>query len=97
MPLPVWERVLAANLTTTFLCGKHAIPDILNNDPPSGSVVNTASLLVMGAASSRMTYPVAKAGVLQLSRDLGVHLGRSGVRVNPLVLALESLYLHRYP
>jgi NAD(P)-dependent dehydrogenase (short-subunit alcohol dehydrogenase family) len=87
MPLPVWERVLAANLTTTFLCCKHAIPHMLNTDPPSGSVINTASFLaVMGAASSQMAYSVAKAGVLQLSRDLGVHLGRRGVRVNALVL-----------
>jgi NAD(P)-dependent dehydrogenase (short-subunit alcohol dehydrogenase family) len=87
MPLPVWERVLAANLTTTFLCCKHAIPYLLENDPPSGSVINTASFLaVMGAASAQMAYSAAKAGVLQLSRDLGVHLGRRGVRVNALIL-----------
>jgi NAD(P)-dependent dehydrogenase (short-subunit alcohol dehydrogenase family) len=87
MPLAVWERVLAANLTTTFLCCKHAIPHLLDNDPPNGSVINTASFLaMMGAASSQMAYSVAKAGVLQLSGDLGVHLGRRGVRVNALVL-----------
>jgi NAD(P)-dependent dehydrogenase (short-subunit alcohol dehydrogenase family) len=87
MPVSVWEGVLAANLTTTFLCCKHAIPYLLANDPSGGSVINTASFLaVMGAASSQMAYSVAKAGVLQLSRDLGVHLGRRGVRVNALVL-----------
>jgi NAD(P)-dependent dehydrogenase (short-subunit alcohol dehydrogenase family) len=38
---------------------------MLINDPPSGSVINTASFLaVMGAASSQMAYSVAKAGVL---------------------------------
>jgi NAD(P)-dependent dehydrogenase (short-subunit alcohol dehydrogenase family) len=83
----VWERVLAANLTTTLLCCKHAVPPMLANDPPRGSIINTSSFLaVMGAASSQMAFSAAKAGVEQLSRDLGVHLARRGVRVNALIL-----------
>jgi NAD(P)-dependent dehydrogenase (short-subunit alcohol dehydrogenase family) len=63
MSISVWERVLAANLTTTFLCGKHAIPHLLANDPPKGSVINTASFLaVMGAASSQMAYSAPRPG-----------------------------------
>lgn len=63
MRLPVWERVLAANLTTTFLCCKHAIPYLLDNDPPSGSVINTASFLaVIGAASAQRAGPPRASG-----------------------------------
>jgi NAD(P)-dependent dehydrogenase (short-subunit alcohol dehydrogenase family) len=87
MTQQTWERVFAANLTTTFLSCKHGIPYLLRNDPPSGSVINTASFLaVMGAATSQMAYSAAKAAVIQLSRDLGTHLARRGVRVNALCL-----------
>ncbi len=82
-----WDRVLAANLTTAWLCCKHGIPYLLRNDPQGGSVINTASFLAgMGAASAQMAYSAAKAAVAQLSRDLGTHLARRGVRVNALSL-----------
>jgi NAD(P)-dependent dehydrogenase (short-subunit alcohol dehydrogenase family) len=94
-----WERVLAANLSTVFLCCKHGIPYLLKNDPGGGSVINTASFLAaMGAATAQMAYSAAKAGVAALSRDLGVHLARTGVRVNALSLGpvetplLQGLY-----
>jgi NAD(P)-dependent dehydrogenase (short-subunit alcohol dehydrogenase family) len=87
MTQQTWDRVFAGNLTTTFLSCKHAIPYMLRNDPPSGSVINTASFLAeMGAATSQMAYSAAKAAVMQLSRDLGTNLARRGVRVNALCL-----------
>ncbi|HEX3795819.1 MAG TPA: SDR family oxidoreductase [Acidimicrobiales bacterium] len=87
MEQETWDRVFAANLTTTFLTCKHGIPYMLANDPPSGSVINTASFLSeMGAATSQMAYSAATAAVIQLSRDLGTNLARQGVRVNALCL-----------
>ncbi len=87
LSVEVWNRVLAANLTTTWLSCKHGIPHILQSDTPRGSVINTASFLSsMGSASAQMAFNVAKAGVEQLSRDLGVQLARKGVRVNALAL-----------
>jgi NAD(P)-dependent dehydrogenase (short-subunit alcohol dehydrogenase family) len=83
----VWTRVFAANLTTTWLSCKHGIPCMLRNTPAGGSVINTGSFLAgMGAASAQMAFSAAKAAVVQLSRDLGVKLARSGVRVNALSL-----------
>ena len=85
--IETWNRVLAANLTTTWLSCKHGIPYLLRNDPAGGSVINTASFLAgMGAASAQMAYSAAKAAVAQLSRDLGTNLARRGVRVNALAL-----------
>ncbi len=82
-----WNRIFAANLTTAWLSCKHGIPYLLRNDPPGGSVINTASFLAgMGAATGQMAYSAAKAAVAQLSRDLGTNLARRGVRVNALAL-----------
>jgi NAD(P)-dependent dehydrogenase (short-subunit alcohol dehydrogenase family) len=84
--LEAWERVQMANLRSVFLCCKHGIPHLLENDGPlRGSVINTASFVaVMGAATSQISYTASKGGVLALSRELGVEFARRGVRVNAL-------------
>jgi NAD(P)-dependent dehydrogenase (short-subunit alcohol dehydrogenase family) len=79
-----WQRVQDVNLKSVFLCCKHGIPHLLENDD-GGSVINTASFVaVMGAATSQVSYTASKGGVLALSRELGVEFARRGVRVNAL-------------
>ena len=102
--MEVWNAIFAANLTTTWLSCKHGIPYMLRNDPAGGSVINTASFLAgMGAASAQMAFSAAKAAVAQLSRDLGVALARTGVRVNALALGpietpqLTAMFAHIGP
>jgi NAD(P)-dependent dehydrogenase (short-subunit alcohol dehydrogenase family) len=81
----IYQRVQDVNLKSVFLCCKHGIPHLLENDPPGGSVINTASFVaVMGAATSQISYTASKGGVLALTRELGVEFARSGVRVNAL-------------
>ena len=83
--LETWQRVQDVNLASVFLCCKHGIPHLLENDPSGGSVINTASFVaVMGAATSQISYTASKGGVLALSRELGVEFARRGVRVNAL-------------
>jgi NAD(P)-dependent dehydrogenase (short-subunit alcohol dehydrogenase family) len=81
-----WQRVQDVNLKSVFLCCKHGIPHLLDNDGPRrGSVINTASFVaVMGAATSQISYTASKGGVLAMSRELGVQFAREGVRVNAL-------------
>ena len=82
--LDAWERVQRVNLRSVFLCCKHGLPHLLENEA-GGSVVNTASFVaVMGAATSQISYTASKGGVLALSRELGVEFARRGVRVNAL-------------
>ncbi len=78
-----WDRVQLVNLTSVYLCCKHAIPHMVRQG--KGSVVNTASFVaLMGAATSQISYTASKGGVLAMSRELGVQFARQGVRVNAL-------------
>ena len=86
LDLATWRRVQEANLTSIFLSCKHGVRRLLDTGPAGGAVVNAASFLAdIGAATAQMGYAAAKAGVVQLTRDLGVQLARSGVRVNAVL------------
>ncbi len=81
--LDAWERVQRVNLTSVYLCCRHAIPHMRRQG--RGSIVNTASFVaLMGAATSQIAYTASKGGVLALSRELGVQFAREGIRVNAL-------------
>jgi NAD(P)-dependent dehydrogenase (short-subunit alcohol dehydrogenase family) len=81
--IDAWRRVQEVNLTSVYLCCKHAIPHMRAQG--RGSIVNTASFVaVMGAATSQISYTASKGGVLAMSRELGVQFAREGVRVNAL-------------
>ena len=81
--LATWRRVQDVNLTSVYLCCRHAIPHLRARG--GGAIVNTASFVaVMGAATSQISYTASKGGVVALSRELGVEFAREGIRVNAL-------------
>jgi NAD(P)-dependent dehydrogenase (short-subunit alcohol dehydrogenase family) len=81
--LDAWHRVNEVNLTSVFLCCKHALPYMQRQG--KGSIINVASFVaVMGAATSQIAYTASKGGVLAMSRELGVQFAREGIRVNAL-------------
>jgi len=84
--LDAWQRVQDVNLKSVYLCCRHGIPHLLENEAPHrGSVINTASFVAtLGAATSQISYTASKGGVLAMSREMGVEFARQGVRVNAL-------------
>ncbi|MGQ0431192.1 MAG: 3-oxoacyl-ACP reductase [Microthrixaceae bacterium] len=81
--LDAWRRVQEVNLTSVYLCCKHALPHMQRQG--RGSIINTASFVaVMGSATSQISYTASKGGVLAMSRELAVQFAREGIRVNAL-------------
>jgi NAD(P)-dependent dehydrogenase (short-subunit alcohol dehydrogenase family) len=81
--IEAWRRVQEVNLTSVYLCCRHAIPYMRRQG--RGSIVNTASFVaVLGAATSQISYTASKGAVLAMTRELGVQFAREGIRVNAL-------------
>jgi NAD(P)-dependent dehydrogenase (short-subunit alcohol dehydrogenase family) len=80
VPLEEWERVIAVNLTGTFLVAKHALRPMLAQG--SGSIINIASIEGIEGTEGGSAYNASKAGVVLLTKNLAIDYGRSGVRAN---------------
>jgi NAD(P)-dependent dehydrogenase (short-subunit alcohol dehydrogenase family) len=76
-----WRRMLSLDLDSVFFWSQEGARRMLAAGV-KGSVVNIASVLAFGASKGVAAYAVAKAGVVQLTKALGLELAFKGVRVN---------------
>jgi NAD(P)-dependent dehydrogenase (short-subunit alcohol dehydrogenase family) len=75
-----WDRILAVNLTGTFLCMKHAVPLLLGR--PGASIINISSIAAVVGIPDRAAYSAAKGGILALTRAAAIDHVEDGLRVN---------------
>jgi NAD(P)-dependent dehydrogenase (short-subunit alcohol dehydrogenase family) len=73
-----WHAVLDANLTSAFLCAKHALPGMLAAG--RGVVVTIGSVHGRVFAPGYPAYAAAKAGLAAFTRQLAVEYGQHGIR-----------------
>lgn len=81
LSLADWSRVLAVNLTGTFLLCREAIPHLLAT---RGNIVNMASTAGMTGHPWSAAYAASKGGVLAFTRSLAVEYAGQGVRANAI-------------
>jgi NAD(P)-dependent dehydrogenase (short-subunit alcohol dehydrogenase family) len=78
-PLADWNRILAVNLTGTFLMCQAAIPHLLAT---RGSIVNTGSTAGLAGHPWTCAYSASKGGVLALTYGIAIEYGKQGLRAN---------------
>jgi 3-oxoacyl-[acyl-carrier protein] reductase len=83
LPEAEWRRVIATNLDAVFLWSQEAARRMLAAGKP-GAIVNIASVLGFGASKGVIAYATAKAGVVQMTKALGLELAFKGIRVNAI-------------
>ncbi|HET6509019.1 MAG TPA: SDR family NAD(P)-dependent oxidoreductase [Baekduia sp.] len=87
MTLDVWHTVTRANMDTTFLCCRAAVPHMRRRG--YGRIVNTSSgTFNMGSPAGQTAYVASKGGVIGFTRVLAREVGEDGITANVIMPGL---------
>jgi 3-oxoacyl-[acyl-carrier protein] reductase len=75
-----WDRVLAVNLKSTFLCSQAAAKQMMTQK--QGVIINIASVDAKTRTTGNAHYAAAKAGVISFTRTLACEMAPYKIRVN---------------
>ena len=75
-----WDSVLGIGLKGIYMCAKYAVPVI--KKAGRGKIVNIASIAGHRGLAGGSAYSAAKGGVVNLTRQMAVELGKYHINVN---------------
>jgi 3-hydroxybutyrate dehydrogenase len=76
----MWDRIVATNLTGTFLCTREAVEDMIV--AKWGRIVNVASTAGLGGAPYIAAYCASKHGVVGFTRSIAAEFDGTGITAN---------------
>ena len=75
-----FDRVIAVNLKSTFLCTKAALRGMLREK--WGRIVSVASVAGVSGNPGQANYAASKAGVIAMAKSIAKEVGSRGITVN---------------
>jgi len=77
-----WNRCMSVDLEGAWHCSKSVLPDMLKNQ--NGAIINIISNHAFSIIKSTFPYPVAKHGLLGMTRALALEYADRGIAVNAI-------------
>jgi NAD(P)-dependent dehydrogenase (short-subunit alcohol dehydrogenase family) len=83
LTLAQWEKVIAVNMTGTFLCARSAARHMIAGGR-GGAIVNVASIMGLsgGGLYPNISYQTSKGAVVNMTRALAIEWAPHEIRVN---------------
>lgn len=82
--LEIWNKTMAINATSVFLCCKYGIPEIMKSRGP-GSIINISSIVALvGSANAQIAYTASKGAVLAMTKEAAIVHARDNIRMNAI-------------
>jgi 2-deoxy-D-gluconate 3-dehydrogenase len=83
LPLEDWDKVVAVNMTGTFLCARAAARHMIAAGG-GGAIVNVASIMGLsgGGLYPNISYQTTKGAIVNMTRALAVEWAPQDIRVN---------------
>lgn len=75
-----WDKVIATNLKSIWLCMKYQIPQMLKQG--GGSIVNCASVAGLVGFPSMPAYVASKHGIVGLTKTAALECVKQNIRIN---------------
>jgi 3-oxoacyl-[acyl-carrier protein] reductase len=89
----LWERVMAVNLKSVYLCSQAVLPAMKSRG--RGRIINMTSVAARnGGARGSVAYATAKGGVSTLTRAMAKELVGEGILVNGVAPGIITTPFH---
>ena len=80
--LDTWNKLMAVNVTGTFLGMKHTIPSLIARG--GGSIINASSVAGLRGIAGHTLYGASKGAVRIMSKDIAAEYAAANIRVNSI-------------
>jgi NAD(P)-dependent dehydrogenase (short-subunit alcohol dehydrogenase family) len=80
--MSVWQHTMSLDLLGTFLCCRHAIPEIIKAG--GGAIVNMSSGAALRGSYKGHVYTAAKGAIISLTKALAGRYARDNIRANAI-------------
>ncbi len=77
-----WDKVVDTNLKGTYLCCQAVGKAMIMRK--SGSIINISSQVGLTPGAGAGAYPISKAGIIMLTRQIALELAPYGIRANAI-------------